>query len=78
MAPSGAIPVNLTRLLNATADCYTALRLAGWSAEDAGRIVTEEATKVINAIPTRPYPQEIDHADRDCQDEWTRPAARGD
>ncbi len=50
--------MNLTRLLNSAADCYTALRLAGWSAEEAGRIVTEAARDAVNAIPSKPYPKQ--------------------
>lgn len=68
--------MNLPRVLNAVSDCYTALRLAGWSADEASRIVTEASRNVINRIPHRPYPQDTDH-DRDCEDEWTRAVARG-
>ncbi len=51
--------MNLTRLLNAMSDCYTALRLAGWSADEASRIVAEQATKFINSLPIRPYPADM-------------------
>ncbi len=53
----GDRPVNLPRLLNAMADAYTALRLAGWSAEEASRITTEAARNAVNQIPIRPYPE---------------------
>ncbi len=63
--------MNLPRVLNAVADTYMALRLAGWNADEASRIVTEASRNVVNRIPHRPYPQETDHADRDCEDERT-------
>ncbi len=50
--------MNTIRLLNAMADCYTALRLAGWSADEASKIVAEQATKFVNSLPLRPYPAE--------------------
>ncbi len=50
--------MNTTRLLNAMSDCYTALRLAGWSADEASKIVAEQATKFVNSLPIRPYPKE--------------------
>ncbi len=49
--------MNLTRVLNCVADVYTALRLAGWSAEEASRITTEAARNAVNRIPHKPYPQ---------------------
>ena len=51
--------MNLPRLLNTVADCYTALRLAGWSADEASRIVSEEATRAVNRLPIRPYPTDL-------------------
>ncbi len=62
--------MHLPRLLNSIADVYTALRMAGWSASEASKIVTEEATKAVNRLPQpqpRSYPltpreeQEIDN-----------------
>ncbi len=48
--------MNLPRVLNCVADIYTALRLAGWPAEDAARITTEAARDAVNRLPIRPYP----------------------
>ncbi len=57
-----------TRLCNSLADCYVALRLFGLTDEQAERICREEATKAINAIPNKPYPdykdQPNDHGNR--------------
>ncbi len=50
------------RFLNSIATCYSALRIAGFSPEDAERIVREEAINAVNRIPTRPYPKDTDHA----------------
>ncbi len=60
--------MNLPRFLNSMADCYTALRLAGFSPDVAQRILIEAARDAVNAIPTRPYPdykdQPNDHGNR--------------
>ncbi len=50
--------MNLPRLLNTIADVHAALRQAGFSQDDASRIVFEEATRAINRLPHRPYPSE--------------------
>ncbi len=63
--------MNMPRILNCLADCYTALRLAGFTPDEAQRIVTQQALKAVDSIPHRPYPQDADHADRDCEDERT-------
>ncbi len=52
--------MNLPRVLNAVADVYGALRLAGWSAEEAARITTKAARDAVNRIPSKPYPQHPD------------------
>ncbi len=51
--------MNLARLLNATTDCYMALRLAGWDADEASKIVTEAARNAVNRLPIRPYPNDL-------------------
>ncbi len=63
---TGDRTVNLPRLLNTIAEVYTSLRLAGWSGDEASRIVTEEVTKAINNLPHRSYPTDTrgsDHAE---------------
>ncbi len=50
--------MNLPRLLNTLADSFFALRLAGFTPDEAQRIVTEAARDAVNRLPHRPYPAE--------------------
>ncbi len=67
--------MNLPRLLNAMADCFHALRLAGFSPDDAERIVKSEFHEVLDTLypqqQLKPYPL-TPRQEQEIQDEYHR------
>lgn len=53
------------RALNVLADWNHALRLAGFTPDQAQRILTEAARIAVNHLPIRPYPTCTERTDSD-------------